>query len=103
MLAMSTSWRFVPMQLLDFGSGETRLYVRCAASYLELARTLVHAAGTPTVMVGHWQPWTADWPLLLPGPDGDGMLIQMVLQPEQLDAALAGNWLSRLSPDCKML
>ena len=55
------------------------------------------------MMVGHWQPWTADWPLLLPGPDGDGMLIQMVLQPEQLDAALAGNWLSQLSPDCKML
>ena len=25
MLAMSTSWRFVPMQLLDFGSGDTRL------------------------------------------------------------------------------
>ena len=25
MLAMSTSWRFVPMELLDFGSGDTRL------------------------------------------------------------------------------
>ena len=94
MLAMSTSWRFVPMQLLDFGSGDTRLVFALRLSL----------QGVP--LFEHWfmlQPWTADWPLLLPGPDGDGMIIQMVLQLEQLDAALAGDWLSRLSPDCKML
>ena len=65
--------------------------------------SILLAAGVPTLMMGHWQPWTADWPLLLPGPDGDGMIIQLVLQEQQLHAAFAGDWLQHLTPECKML